>query len=58
MIIVQSLTNSFGTVVIAANTAVMRGGRFCHDAQPFTFGTTMTTYTGRRTSARASWTAA
>lgn len=33
MIIVQSLTNSFGTVVIAANTAVMPGGRFCHDAQ-------------------------
>ena len=46
MIIVQSLTNSFGTVVIAANTAVMRVDGFAMMPN-FTFGTTMTTYTGQ-----------
>ena len=42
MIILQSLTNSFGTVVIAANTAVMRVDGFAMMPN-FTFGTTMTT---------------
>ena len=46
MIILQSLTNSFGTVVIAANTAVMRVDGFAMMPN-FTFGTTMTTYTGQ-----------
>ena len=46
MIILQSLTNSFGTVVIAANTAVMRVDGFAMMPN-FTFGTTMTTYTGK-----------
>ena len=40
MIILQSLTNSFGTVVIAANTAVMRVDGFAMMPN-FTFGTTM-----------------
>ena len=46
MIIVQSLTNSFGTVVIAANTVVMRVDGFAMMPN-FTFGTAMTTYTGQ-----------
>ncbi len=46
MIIVQSLTNSFGTVVIAANTVVMRVDGFAMMPN-FTFGNAMTTYTGQ-----------
>ena len=46
MIILQSLTNSFGTVVIAANTAVMRVDGFAMMPN-FTFGIAMTTYTGQ-----------
>ncbi len=46
MIIVQSLTNSFGTNVIAANTVVMRVDGFAMMPN-FTFGTAMTTYTGQ-----------
>lgn len=46
MIIVQSLTNSFGTTVIAANTVVMRVDGFAMMPN-FTFGTAMTTYAGQ-----------
>ena len=51
MIIVQSLTNSFGTAVIAANTVVMRVDGFAMMPN-FTFGTAMTTYTGQNIGAR------
>lgn len=46
MIIVQSLTNSFGTAVIAVSTVVMRVDGFAMMPN-FTFGTAMTTYTGQ-----------
>lgn len=46
MIIIQSLTNSFGTAVIAANTVVMRVDGFAMMPN-FTFGTAMTTYAGQ-----------
>ena len=46
MIIIQSLTNSFGTAIIAANTVVMRVDGFAMMPN-FTFGTAMTTYTGQ-----------
>lgn len=46
MIIIQSLTNSFGTAVIAANTVVMRVDGFAMMPN-FTFGSAMTTYTGQ-----------
>ena len=46
MIVVQSLTNSFGTYVIAANTVVMRVDGFAM-MPVFTFGTAMTTYAGQ-----------
>ena len=46
MIIIQSLTNSFGTAVIAANTVVMRVDGFAMMPN-FTFGTAMTTYTSQ-----------
>lgn len=46
MIIIQSLTNSFGTPVIAANTVVMRVDGFAMMPN-FTFGTAMTTYAGQ-----------
>lgn len=46
MIILQSLTNSFGTAVIAANTVVMRVDGFAMMPN-FTFGTAMTTYAGQ-----------
>ncbi len=46
MIIVQSLTNSFGTAVIAANTVVMRVDGFAMMPN-FTFGTAMSTYAGQ-----------
>jgi len=46
MIIVQNLTNSFGTAVLAANTVVMRVDGFAMMPN-FTFGSAMTTYTGQ-----------
>lgn len=46
MIILQSLTNSFGTSVIAANTVVMRVDGFAMMPN-FTFGTAMTTFAGQ-----------
>lgn len=51
MIIIQSLTNSFGTAVIAANTVVMRVDGFAMMPN-FTFGTAMTTYAGQNIGAR------
>lgn len=51
MIIVQNLTNSFGTAVIAANTVVMRVDGFAMMPN-FTFGTAMTTYTGQNIGAK------
>lgn len=45
-IVVQSLTNSFGTIVIACATVIMRVDGFCMMPN-FTFGTAMTTYTGQ-----------
>ncbi len=51
MMVVQSLTNSFGEMVIAANTVVMRVDGFAMMPN-FTFGQTMTTYTGQNIGAR------
>lgn len=45
-ILVQSLTNSFGTTVIAVATVVMRVDGFAMMPN-FTFGTAMTTYAGQ-----------
>ena len=45
-IIVQSLTNSMGEAVIAANVAIMRVDGFCM-LPNFTFGTAATTYFGQ-----------
>lgn len=45
-LVVQSLTNSFGTVVIAVSTVVMRVDGFAMMPN-FTFGTAMTTYAGQ-----------
>lgn len=46
MIAVQSLTNSFGEMVIAANVIIMRVDGFAMMPN-FTFGFAMTTYTGQ-----------
>ena len=46
MIIVQSLTNSFGEAFIAANVIVMRVDGFAMMPN-FSFGTAMTTYAGQ-----------
>ena len=46
MIVVQSLTNSFGEQFIAANVIVMRIAGFVM-LPAFSFGTTMTTYAGQ-----------
>lgn len=46
MIFVQSLTNSFGTTIIAVSTVVMRVDGFAMMPN-FTFGTAMTTFTGQ-----------
>ena len=51
MIIVQSLTNSFGEMFIAANGIVMRVDGFAMMPN-FSFGTAMTTYTGQNVGAR------
>ena len=45
-IIVQSLTNSMGEAMIAANVAIMRVDGFCM-LPNFTFGTAATTYVGQ-----------
>ena len=46
MVIVQSLTNSFGEMVIAANVIIMRVDGFAMMPN-FSFGTAMTTYAGQ-----------
>ena len=51
MIIVQSLTNSFGELFIAANVIVMRVDGFAMMPN-FSFGTAMTTYTGQNVGAQ------
>lgn len=51
MIVVQSLTNSFGTDIIAVSTVVMRVDGFAMMPN-FTFGTAMTTFTGQNIGAR------
>ena len=51
MIIVQSLTNSFGEQFIAANVIVMRVDGFAMMPN-FSFGMAMTTYTGQNVGAR------
>ena len=51
MIIVQSLTNSFGEMFIAANVIVMRVDGFAM-LPNFSFGTAMTTYSGQNVGAR------
>ncbi|NLD87701.1 MAG: MATE family efflux transporter, partial [Clostridiales bacterium] len=50
MIVVQSLTNSLGTVVIATNVVVMRVDGFAMMPN-FTFGIAMTTYAGQNVGA-------
>lgn len=52
MLIVQSLTNSFGEQFIAANVIVMRVDGFAM-LPNFSFGTAMTTYAGQNVGARA-----
>lgn len=51
MIIVQSLTNSFGELFIAANVIVMRVDGFAMMPN-FSFGMAMTTYTGQNVGAK------
>lgn len=51
MIIVQSLTNSFGETFIAANVIVMRVDGFAM-LPNFSFGTAMTTYAGQNVGAK------
>ena len=51
MVIVQSLTNSFGEMVIAANVIIMRIDGFAMMPN-FSFGTAMTTYSGQNVGAR------
>ena len=51
MIVVQSLTNSFGEMFIAANVIVMRVDGFAMMPN-FSFGTAMTTYAGQHVGAR------
>ncbi len=51
MIIVQSLTNSFGEAFIAANVIIMRVDGFAM-LPNFSFGTAMTTYAGQNVGAK------
>lgn len=51
MILVQSLTNSFGEMVIACNVIVMRVDGFAMMPN-FSFGSAMTTYTGQNIGAK------
>ncbi len=50
MVVVQSLTNSFGEMVIAANVIIMRVDGFAMMPN-FSFGTAMTTYSGQNVGA-------
>ncbi len=52
MIVVQSLTNSFGEMFIAANVIIMRVDGFAMMPN-FSFGTAMTTYAGQNVGAKA-----
>lgn len=52
MIVVQSLTNSFGETFIAANVIIMRVDGFAM-LPNFSFGTAMTTYAGQNIGAKA-----
>ena len=51
MIVVQSLTNSFGEMIIAANVIIMRVDGFAMMPN-FSFGSAMTTYAGQNIGAR------
>ncbi len=51
MVMVQSLTNSFGEMVIAANVIIMRVDGFAMMPN-FSFGTAMTTYAGQNIGAK------
>ena len=51
MIVVQSLTNSFGEIFIAANVIVMRVDGFAMMPN-FSFGTALTTYAGQNVGAK------
>ena len=51
MVMVQSLTNSFGEMVIAANVIIMRVDGFAMMPN-FSFGTALTTYAGQNVGAR------
>lgn len=51
MIVVQALTNSFGTLFIAANIIIMRVDGFAMMPN-FSFGTAMTTYAGQNVGAK------
>ncbi len=51
MIVVQSLTNSFGEMVIASNVIIMRVDGFAMMPN-FTFGNAMTTYSGQNIGAK------
>ncbi len=51
MIVVQSLTNSFGVMFIAANVIIMRVDGFAMMPN-FSFGTAMTTYAGQNVGAK------
>ena len=51
MLLVQSLTNSFGEQLIAANVIIMRVDGFAM-LPNFSFGTAMTTYAGQNVGAR------
>lgn len=51
MIIVQSLTNTFGEMIIAANVIIMRVDGFAMMPN-FSFGSAMTTYTGQNVGAK------
>ena len=51
MVVVQSLTNSFGEMVIAANVIIMRVDGFAMMPN-FSFGTALTTFAGQNVGAR------
>lgn len=51
MVVVQSLTNSFGNLVIAANVIIMRVDGFAMMPN-FSFGTAMTTFAGQNVGAK------
>ena len=51
MVVVQSMTNSFGEMIIAANVIIMRVDGFAMMPN-FSFGTAMTTYAGQNVGAK------